>query len=98
MYSVERNQFLHVSHWFFAWFILQHCRLKLHVPSKRRLTFSGLYVVMSHKLELFCENLEYFILTLFKMETKLQIRFLVIHGFSILMHTQTHQLVDHVLE
>jgi hypothetical protein len=42
-----------LSRWILAWFILRSWRFKRHFPPKCRLTFNGLYDVISQKTELF---------------------------------------------
>jgi hypothetical protein len=42
-----------VSRWFLVWFILRFWRWRLHVSSKRRLTFNGVHGVISQKTEVF---------------------------------------------
>jgi hypothetical protein len=43
----------HPSPWFLAWLILRPWKWRRHVPTKRRLTFSGPHGVIYQKTELF---------------------------------------------
>jgi hypothetical protein len=52
-FGIKGSDFHLLSHWFLAGLILRSWRLKQYVPPKRRLSFNGLYSVISQKILLF---------------------------------------------